>query len=238
MLWTTILLLSASGFLLQPPGQFHDGEPVVTDGEHVLALHDDGSRAWLEATRIVMARVPDEYLDGPDGPDTGWQVGPDIDTGLPLMYLRGEGLTAGEVVRARVTSSTDLPVLAFDRPSAVDIVLGDAHYRVVAACDPDADAPRDQRPWLDCHIDLFAPDGSRSRLASMTGYLTEAGEPVLGSDAAASLLFAGDLDGDGRLDLLFDTSDHYNVRQPTLFLSGAGDGQPVRAVAQHRAVGC
>jgi hypothetical protein len=53
------------------------------------------------------------------------------------------------------------------------------------------------------------------------------------------LLWAGDLDGDGKLDLLIDMTDHYNVRQPTLFLSSrAKPGQLLEKVASYRKVGC
>lgn len=239
MSWMLTLLLATSPFVLQPPGQFHDEEPVVADGDAMLALYDDGGRAWLEATRIELRRVADPVMDADDGPATGWRVGPDLDTRLPLAYLRGAGLHAGEVVRAEVVGVDDLAGLAFHTPASVDIRLNDALYRLVAGCDRHDGAPRDRTPSLHCHIDLFAPDGGRSRLVEMSGYLDETGYVGLGSDAAAALLFAGDLDGDGRLDLLFDTSEHYNVRQPTLFLSGeAAAGQPVRAVARHRAVGC
>ncbi|TDK20342.1 VCBS repeat-containing protein [Luteimonas aestuarii] len=239
MSWMLILLLATSPFVLQPPGHFHGDEPVVADGDAMLALHDDGERAWLEATRIELRRVADPVMDADDGPETGWQVGPDLGTGLPLAYLRGAGLHAGEVVRAEVVGVDDPAGLAFYKPASVDIRLDDALYRLVAGCDRHDGAPRDRASSLDCHIDLFAPDGGRSRLVAMSGYVDGTGNVGLGADASAALLFAGDLDGDGRLDLLFDTSDHYNVRQPTLFLSReAAEGQPVRAVARHRAVGC
>jgi hypothetical protein len=62
---------------------------------------------------------------------------------------------------------------------------------------------------------------------------------VVGNDALPQLLFAGDLDRDGRLDLLIDTTDHYNVSKPTLFLSSAAyKGVFLRRVSEHVAVGC
>lgn len=56
----------------------------------------------------------------------------------------------------------------------------------------------------------------------------------------ARLVWAGDLDGDARVDLLTDCVDHYNVQVSwTLFLSsGARDGELVHAVADLLAVGC
>jgi hypothetical protein len=53
------------------------------------------------------------------------------------------------------------------------------------------------------------------------------------------LLWAGDLDRDGRLDLLMDLTNHYNVSEPTLFLSSmAAPNELVKKVASHRTVGC
>ena len=56
--------------------------------------------------------------------------------------------------------------------------------------------------------------------------------PSLGDDASPTLLFAGDLDRDGKLDLIFDTTDHYNVRRPTLFLSS--QAAPANCLASPR----
>ena len=73
----------------------------------------------------------------------------------------------------------------------------------------------------------------------MRGHAADDGTMRLGDDAMPRLLFAGDLDRDGRLDLIFDITDHYNVSRPTLFLSsGAADGKPLRAAARYESVGC
>ena len=93
----------------------------------------------------------------------------------------------------------------------------------------------------------------------MSGYY-EAGATTmsLNHDASPRLLFAGDIDRDGKLDLIVDTTDHYNKSRPTLFLSSPalpdggivdggivdgvivdgviGDG--VVEVAHHEAIGC
>jgi hypothetical protein len=54
-----------------------------------------------------------------------------------------------------------------------------------------------------------------------------------------SLLWAGDLDGDGKLDLIMDTTDNYNVRNVTLFLSTkAKPGKLVEKVVSHESTGC
>lgn len=58
------------------------------------------------------------------------------------------------------------------------------------------------------------------------------------SEDAASLLWAGDLDRDGRLDRLFSYSG-YNRGGVCLYLSsGAPAGVPVRLAGCHGGVGC
>ncbi|MCB0334183.1 MAG: hypothetical protein KDD55_11825 [Bdellovibrionales bacterium] len=54
-----------------------------------------------------------------------------------------------------------------------------------------------------------------------------------------NVLWAGDLDRDGKLDLLIDTSNHYNVTEQTLYLSSlATKGELVGKAAIFRATGC
>jgi hypothetical protein len=52
-----------------------------------------------------------------------------------------------------------------------------------------------------------------------------------------SILFAGDLDRDGKLDFLVSTATHYNVSETTLFLSHLDETKLV-PVAVARATGC
>lgn len=58
-------------------------------------------------------------------------------------------------------------------------------------------------------------------------------------EAMVYLMFAGDLDGDGMLDIILDNANHYNVTDPTLYLSRpAGKGQVVKSVGSFMSVGC
>lgn len=59
------------------------------------------------------------------------------------------------------------------------------------------------------------------------------------NDARPRVLWAGDLDGDGAMDLIIDETYHYNLFAPSLWLSSAAkDGQLVGKVAEHHSVGC
>jgi hypothetical protein len=47
------------------------------------------------------------------------------------------------------------------------------------------------------------------------------------------VIWAGDIDGDGRLDMILNLTNHYNIWMPTLFLSTAArKGDMVGPVAQ------
>lgn len=234
MLWP--LLLAGSGYLLQPPGWFHADEPVVTADDAVLALSIDGAGARLAPARIIMRRV-NGIADPVEGPDTAWWIGPEVDA--PLVYLRGEGLAAGVIEQAQIGATTGMFADASGMPTSTVIRFRGADWRLASACDPSPDARSGNAPALTCHITLHGPDGAATRLVSMGGYRSTDGHVILGNDSPAALLFAGDIDRDRRLDLLLDTSDHFNIRRPTLFLSGAAEGEtPLRAVASHEAVGC
>ena len=55
----------------------------------------------------------------------------------------------------------------------------------------------------------------------------------------ASIEWIGDLDRDGKLDLILDASDHYNAGESRLYLSGkAAPGSLVKLVASRRTTGC
>ena len=63
--------------------------------------------------------------------------------------------------------------------------------------------------------------------------------PFEGRENGPRVQWAGDLDGDGIYDYLIDMHTHYNVSEPTLFLSTyAQDGEVVGVVAVFRTVGC
>lgn len=227
---SSLLLFALSGAHgLQPPGTFHDGEAVARHGERWLALRVQAGDARLETTRLRVKKVFDEIVDA-EGQTTGSEVASDKTD--VVTYLRGPGLHAGPVVQARVENAA-----AAADPIAQTLHLQDRTYRLASRCAADPAA----RDALICAIDLI--EGGRSQtLVRMSGQRNQGDAGMvlsLGDDATPALVFAGDLDRDGKLDLVFDTTDHYNLSLPVLFLSGAAEGDELlHAVAEHSAVGC
>ena len=222
-------LLLGSAFALQPPGRFHGDEPVARDGERWLALRVDGDDAALVMTTLAVRAVEDPLLDAA-GQRSGLAVS-SADDATIVMYLRGSGLRGGRIERARVEPATG--------PLPSTIGLRGRHYRLDARCDATPFEHVEAQAHYACRIVL--DDGERTRtLATMSGYYEVGATTIsLGDDASPRLLFAGDIDRDGRLDLILDTTDHYNKSRPTLFLSSpARPDDVILEVAHHQAIGC
>lgn len=225
-------LLLAGGFAIQPPGQFHGDEPIARDGESWLALHVDGNEALLVATTLKVRAVRDELLDEADA-RTGLEISSPNDDRV-IAYLRGDALKAGAIEAAAVASmdhrAAGLPY---------ELTFRGQPHTLSSHCEQQ---PRDaaaQQPQFDCRIELRT-GGHAQALSKLTGYREHrAATMSLGDDASPALIFAGDLDRDGKLDLIFNTTDHYNVSRPTLFLSSQSrPGELLHEVARYESVGC
>lgn len=229
-----LLAFALSGtHALQPPGTFHDGEPVARNGERWLALRVHGGDASLSIARIRVKRVFDAIVDA-EGEATGQEI--DSELADVVTYLRGPGLHAGDVVSASIEDRSDEGLIA------QTLSLGERRYRIATRCDAD----KTTEGVFICAIELVESElvegERRQRLMDISALSFNSsgdGRYQLGDDASPHVIFAGDLDRDGRLDLIFDTSNHYNLSHPVLFLSGAAEADELlHAVAAHDAVGC
>lgn len=228
---TTLPLLIAGSIALVTPGAFHGDEVHVRDGERWLGLQVSSGNAALVTTRLRVRAVHDALLDAP-GETTGREIGSDDESAV-TVYLRGAALRAGTVAMADVVSGDAASLHA----ASQSFVFRDASYRIETHCDMEAAQLVSGQRQYPCRLLLHAPEATQM-LASRTGYF-ETGSDVLQFDGQLQLLFAGDLDRDGRLDLLLDMSDHDNVSRPTLWLSTeAAAGDVVGEAAAFRSVGC
>ena len=227
-------LLLASAFALQPTGEFHAGEAVARDGETWLALRIDAPAAALTTVTVRAEPWHDVVLDE-ENEKSGVRISVVEPGAAPLVLLRGDGLSAGAVEQAQTQRDID----AAGSPSLLPhyrILFRDQQYRIHTACSQ-IGASAAVPAKLICNIVLHTPQGAQT-LARMPASSTD-GTWQLGDDAAPELLFAGDLDRDGRLDLLFNLTDHYNLSRTVLLLSSAArGGDAVAEVARFESVGC
>lgn len=229
--------VSPAGFALQPPGEFHGDEVLAREGDRWLALRMDRMDAALVPVMVRVAGFVDLLVDEP-GQRTGKAVSTVPADEAIVMLLRGPALVAGALDAATL----EPPGIGDGPRLDTRLVFRDARYRLHSDCMRRDDPPRDSQFRFDCRI-VLREEGGRGReqvLVRMDGYADAPGEPAwFGDDAAPGLMFAGDLDRDGKLDLLFDATDHYNVSRPTLFLSSqAGPGELLGEVVAYESIGC
>lgn len=233
MLTNVLPVLLTAAFSIQPPGAFHAGEVVVRNDELWLALQVRGGTAALVATPLIVHAVEDQMLDAP-GERSGIEVTSADPDGV-VAFVRGGALHAGGVDVAQWTEQPD--VHSASQPYLIS--FRGVSYRIERSCDPKPIGHRDGQAQYACSV-LLRSQSSSHVLARMIGY-REPGIDAMGygDDGKQQLLFAGDLDRDGNLDLIFDTSDHYNQSRPTLFLSTQGlDGAPLGEAGHHQSTGC
>ncbi len=196
-------------------GPFHGSEVRYASGERFFAL----TNGRLEPVHIRVKPIHDALADLP-----GESSGRIIEAGRfkDVYLLRSDRLQPGGVVAA-TPSSTELPV---DAPLTIN--LGATQSTLDYHCGTAADADG----FVECSL-ILATNGVTQTLGTVTTYFEAR------NDLQLYFPFAGDLDHDGRLDLLIDISADEHEWHPALFLStAAAEGALVAKVAEFVTSGC
>lgn len=187
-------------------GEFHHDEVWEDAGKMAwMGLFRGDAGYYLSATQIRTKRVNDAILDN-ENEKTGWQVTAQHEDSCLLLVEALPYLSERTVPSASLPSDIILPGdtlhLSF---------LGKDYYIFATGGKEKVDDSDWYNVWnYKLYIETNAKANSRSLLVAQPNF----------DDAMIMLLFAGDIDGDGILDLIIDTSRHYNMEQPTLYLSG------------------
>ena len=195
-------------------GSFHGDEMRYRDGEAFLTFAED----VLVPVAIDVEIEEDPILDE-EGEKTGKRVAV---PGLEDAHLiRGKNLHPGKITLAQ-------PNFAELHPSArkATFVLGSRTYQMSYRCG-------------ESECTLVLTDGELSQdLIAMP--IDRHGDEIINiSEVDHFINFAGDLDHDGRLDLIAHLSRGYNETRPTLWLSSAAkDGELLRMTAELSTTGC
>jgi hypothetical protein len=214
------------------PGIYHAGEAMVENGSTWIAIVPRlGGGLRIEEATVEVERVHDPIVDN-EGEMTGLRVSAPTCLRAPLFLVRG--------TEAIQTGFFDT---SFASPHPLEIngsfpitVFSQRRYALVIDCEPDAPASGDN--FRECPL-VLVHERSRQVLATFTVWAPPDMDLSIASEAVPQLLWAGDIDRDGKLDLLLDLTNHYNVSEPTLFLSsGAGEGELVVEFASLHLTGC
>ncbi len=213
-----VCLSQAPRVALLTTGVFHGGEVNEISGDGWLGLAPrNGQIGWYQYA-IEVQPAEDPVVDEP-GEMTGTEVrvrGPE-----PVFLVRG----LNEPVSVAVYTSVFSPGgLILPTTGPLWLGTGNRGYRLYLT-----NKRTDREPPSRSAL-VLESEGVRQEIYTW---------PAGFVDQHCELIWAGDLDGDGKLDLFMHLSDHYNVIEATLLLSSrAGERELVAPVAAFRTTGC
>jgi hypothetical protein len=209
-------------------GNFH-GDEVWDNASQMswFGLFEGNDGYYLKQTKIKTTRVNDPIVDESEEDKTGWEVQAlNKDTCLmliePLPFLRDRAL-----------QSVRLPQYYLHPDDTISFNYLGLDYKLFAT--GGKMKVQDDPEWYDAwNYKLYLTTTvkgkqHKSLLVAVPNF----------DDQMINLIFAGDIDGDGIVDLIIDTSRHYNMLSPTLYLSRPADkGEVVKPIGMHTSVGC
>jgi hypothetical protein len=205
-------------------GGFHGDEVKARSGEKWLGLFTSEQGSVLREAVLTISRVEDEIVDSGTDQKTGKAVSVNHGREPVLLVKNAPMLKPGKVATV-FQAATDAPFSISAHPK-VSLKLHDQPYELRLIGDRHS-----AEHALPLNARLLLTDGH----ANQTLYVLKGWD----GDVDWELRWAGDLDGDGKLDLYADLSYHYNVSERRLFLSSrAKPGQLVAEVAVFRTTGC
>jgi len=217
---------TAEVLLVETGEGFHGDEVKARNGEKWLGLYVTKDSSLLAESTLTVRRVFDPVIDEDERKPTGKSVSvgrrekPVFLVKNAVMLKRGEAST---VYRGGLEGAH-----SFGRKTLVTLKLGGQTYQLKVI------SPKRLLPEADGLLPADAQLIFNSGSSTQTLYSLNNN----GDDAGWYLLWAGDVDGDGKLDLYLSL-DGYNYEQRVLFLSSqAKAGNLVGRVAEFVMTGC
>lgn len=198
-------------------GSYHGDEVSFVDGEAVLVLRrDESGRITLVQDRVSVLMEHDGIIDETDQDKTGKVVslGSGVSEDVVVILHEDLGLKAGGVQEANKAEECQ----EFQLDDCALLFGGqDIGIEIVGRSPPG---------------DVDMPDGGDR-------YLYDLRIEGVVLKGVSDIIWAGDLDRDGRMDLLVDTRNHYNVGfRYELYLSSYGDDDELGMAAKFYTFGC
>jgi len=203
-------------------GKFH-GDEIENNFKDLdwYGLFIENDKYFLKKTKIMIESVFDPIADS-KGDKTGIKVFvPDIDT-KPFILINGlNKIQEKQIESVKINKIYLNPGDGLNIEFNGDMICFNAYGSVY----PD----QGLRNYLIRVSSRNDKHKVKQVIAATDGF----------DDAMYKFIWAGDIDQDGKLDLIMDLSDHYNMSKITLFLSSmAEEGELFKNVAEFITVGC
>ena len=199
---------------------YHNDELKTASGLTWMGLFPTAAGQFeLKPTKVTVTLVHDEIVDEPKGKKTGKKV-TIAGKGEPLFLVKEvSSLRAGKVATSANFNRERLEI-----EQTLKLNVGDKHSTLTV------NGKKKDQEWRSGY-NIVLESGGTKQVVYERKEISDSSFP--------SLLWAGDLDGDGKIDLIMDVTSNYNVRDLALFLSSkAKQGKLVEKVATHFSTGC
>lgn len=209
-------------------GEYHEEEVTAATGDKWWGLFRTDAGHELRQVEVSVENVHDPIADNDESEQTGKKVSVKGAETEPLFLVKGPAFRTKRSVPTCFEGQIALEPTRWG--GYLECSFG--WERPTVRFTPQGEAVEDG--WKDYEIAIWtSKDGEDGNWLPFVQRESASGETI------PTLHWAGDIDGDGKMDLLMDMTDHYNVRDMTLFLSTeAGADQPPKPCAAFRTVGC
>jgi hypothetical protein len=213
--------------LLLTGGVFHEDEVKEgSDAKSWFGIFETKEGYRLAETEIITSRGYDAVLDDIGGAKTGWEIETTLKDTCQFLIEKIPSLIERKIPTVKIPETIQ-PKKKFKFTfSGIKYTLSaegtlkkqdeDSEYMVLT----------NYRLYLTANIN--GKDHTDLLVAQ-----------DIFDDQMIKIIFAGDIDGDSKLDLIIDTSYHYNMGRPTLYLSKeAGEDKIIKPMGMFTFVGC
>ncbi len=209
-------------------------------------FYDEKEGFYIAHTKLTFLRVKDEILDEEDGQKTGWEIESDrknqswlllskikLKEG-PISYIKPEikhliyakNLTKEELQGKKPTEFSILP------GEEISFYYNQIKYRLYATGEKQ-EVNKHWFPTKDYRLFIEVIDENAKKTTQMLCNISQF------DDRQVMIHWIGDLDQDGKIDLLVDLSNHYNMFDLNVFLSSkAAQGELLYFFGQCLTIGC
>lgn len=209
---------AASRVQLLEVGEFHGDEVNARTSSGWLGLFVSKKISALRFTNIHVSRVFDPIVDDGTKKITGKRVRIPQSIAPIFLVKNASALELGEVQTILAEP------ISFTVGESISLTLEKQHYQIKFVS-----TSNDQKPAF-----------GNAKVQLVMGDMTQTLFPEMSKDEGGlTVIWAGDLDRDGKLDLYVNAAPQDNFESRRLLLSSqAGKGQLVREVAQFKTTGC